>query len=346
MKLQEILLTDLGKAFAPQRWRPHLRRYFLKAGLYDVPYHWFGILFHFTTFVTLLLYFGLIYEVLRDFSRSSIFLIISTFFLWTVLHISIVVVCGMLLYVMIDLKVYQRTQQMESVIDQYLSLVSENLKGGVPLERALWEANRPEFGTLSTEIQYIAKRVATGEDVVETFKELTLKYNSPMVRRSFNLLIEAVEAGGSVTDLLDRIVDNIKETKLLKAEMAAANTSYTIFISIIALFVAPLLFALSFQLLVIFSSFSTRIGASLKNTRVNTPFAIASEVSVAPSDFILFSRLALIVVSVCSSMIVSMISRGDVKGGLKYIPLFVIASVVSFSVMVSAFSSIFQGLIQ
>lgn len=343
VNLKQYLLVDLGKAFVPQRWRLKLREFLLKAGITKEPYTVFSVLFHLSTFLTFVIYALVLYPSLTAATSSLILVSIASFLLWLLVHAGLVTAFIFGVYIYIDLTIYNRTREAEVVFDQYLSLVSENMKGGLSLEKALWEANRPEFGTLSQEIQLISKRVATGEDIADALRELTLKYDSPMLRRSLNLIIESMRAGGSITELLDRIVSNIKDTKLIKQEMIATNTNYMIFISAIVLFVAPLLFALSSQLLIIFGSFSSEIGSSATTAGGGLSLSI-SELSITPKQFLGFARSALLTIALCSSMIVSVVKQGDIKGGIKYMPLYGGISVLVFTLLNMAFTSVFAGM--
>ncbi len=342
MDILQVLLEEIGRAFVPQVLRLKLRVFLLKAGITREPYRALSVLFHLSTLATLLIYILVVYPNLRGASSLPV-LLIATFLIWLAIHAAAILACIFLIYIYVDMIIYRRTQELESVLDQYLGLVSENMKGGLSVEQAMWQATRSEFGTLSEEIKLISKRVATGEDISEALRELTLKYDSPMMRRSFTLLVESMEAGSGITPLLDRIVMNIKETKLLKQEMAAANTNYIIFVSIIVLFVAPLLFAISNQLLTIFNSFSSQLGGTLQGIQTDMPLNFGS-VSITPGDFAAFSRAALFTISACSSMIVSMVSRGDIKGGLKYLPMFVTVSIVVFSLINAVLAHLFSGI--
>jgi len=345
MDYKTMFLSDLGKAFVPQIWRPHLREYFLKAGVMSVNYDLFGWMFHLSTFFTIMIYGRYVFPRLMDPPSSILIVFISSFPIWVILQGLVIGLFILITYTYLDIKIYQRTKEMEGVLDQYLSLVSENLKGGQSLENSLWAANRSDFGILSREIHLISKRVATGEDVAFTFKELTLRYNSPMLRRSFNLLVEAIEAGGNITELLDRIVSNLKDTKLLKQEMVATNTSYIIFIAAVSLVVSPLLFALGSQLLEIFSSFSTQISGSLQNSMMETPFTgMSGPPPISPKQYLGFARSAVITIALCASMITSMVSRGDIRGGVKFVPIYATIALLVFTAMTKVLATIFGGL--
>ncbi|PIY59789.1 hypothetical protein COY95_05205, partial [Candidatus Woesearchaeota archaeon CG_4_10_14_0_8_um_filter_47_5] len=174
-------------------------------------------------------------------------------------------------------------------------------------------------------------------------QEFADKYDSPMLARSFHLIIEGIKGGGRISDLIDKIVDNIKETKLLKQEMVAANMSYIIFITIIVLVIGPALYALSYQLLIILSNLTSQLAASGSGASPMGGLAM-SEVSIKPEDYVLFTRLSLIATSICSSMVVSMIRKGNVKGGVQYIPIFIVVSQVVYYFTLKGLSGMFGSL--
>ncbi|OGM02847.1 hypothetical protein A3K72_02750 [Candidatus Woesearchaeota archaeon RBG_13_36_6] len=342
MKLKILFLEEFGRAFVPERIRPHLRKYLLKAGITEVPYKFFGALFYVSLIVTYLIYFYLVYPLLQAKEINMLFFLLITFAVWFMIQIGISAFFILAIYSYLDVVIYNRTKKIEDVLDSFLSFVSENLKGGMSLDKALWEAIKPEFGVLSKEIQITSKKVATGEDVEEALREFTLKYDSPMTRRAFDLIIEGAKGGGEMATLIDKVVDNIIETKLLKQDIVATNMTYVIFISFIVIIIAPALFALSHQLLLILQSLSGKMGV-LTASAVDLPLSFES-LSIKIDDFVLFSRVAVGVVAVCSSMIVSEITTGSIKGGLKYIPIYLVTAIFSYTFLSIFLKNIFGGL--
>ena len=233
-----------------------------------------------------------------------------------------------LIYVWLDLRIYKRTREMEGVLVDFLQFVSENLKAGMTFDHALFFAIKPQFTVLASEVRIAAKRAMTGQDVEEALTEFAGKYDSQVLSRNFALIVEGLRGGGEVASIIDRVVENLRETKKLKEEMAATTLGYVIFITFVVTVIAPGLFALAKQLLIILGKFLTQISSSL-NQAQNLPFKF-SATSITPGDFTSFTYLSLIAVSTFSSMIISIIQRGDVKSGLKYVPVFVIVSMVLF----------------
>ena len=236
---------------------------------------------------------------------------------------------------------------MEAVLPDFLRMVSENLKGGMPFERALWSSIRPEFGILANEIRLASKKVITGQDIGEALKSFTEKYDSPMLRRSFDLIIEGIKGGGKTADVIDRVIDTIEETSELKADMAATNLSYVIFVVIIVLVVSPGLFTLSFQFLTVLQNIGARIGGATgggEAAGVNLPIDFG-DLSIQPEVFQGFSINALLVIAFVASMMISMIQKGSIKAGVKYIPLLMTGAVLMYLVMMFFATRLFSGFV-
>lgn len=345
MKLQFIRLEEFGKAFVPERVRPRLRAYLLKAGITRINYKLFGFLFFLSLFVSAWPYMLYAYPFLAKksvtFLSSLAYLGLGTFAFLTGCILVVAAVCMLGIYFYLDLRIYKRTKEMETVLPEFLQFVASNLKGGMSFDRALWSSIKPRFGVLANEIEIAAKKVMTGGDVEDALREFTSKYDSPLLQRSFDLIIEGMKGGGEIVYIMDKVIETITETQTLKKEMAASVTSYMIFITFIVVLVAPGLFALSLQLLQMVSSFASRLGEAGASTAVSTIPIKFTAGNISKDDFYTFSLLALGVISFFSSIIMSIIKRGDVKGGIKMIPVLIIISLVSYQVFVFVLSKVF-----
>ncbi|MBU4493638.1 MAG: type II secretion system F family protein, partial [Nanoarchaeota archaeon] len=281
-----VFLEEFGKAIIPERVRPRLRQYLLKTGITEVPYRTFGAMFYLFILLTIFLSFKYAYPFIVDtFSLWKIFLL---FLAVIAIGSAIAILTFAIIYFYLDLRIFNRTKQMEEVLQEFLKFVSENLKGGMSFEKALWSAIKPEFGILASEVRLAAKKVMTGQDVDEAITEFTDKYDSPMLRRSFNLIIEGLKGGGRIAELIDRVIENIEETRMLKKDMAATNMTYVIFITFVVIVIAPGLFALSYQLLTILGNFVAKIGVTEVRGGITLPLTI-STISIKPDDFVVFS---------------------------------------------------------
>lgn len=337
MVFKIVFLEEFGKAFVPKKFIPNLRKYLLKAGFNEVPYKFFGLLFYISAFITTIIFIGFIYPYLKNPQIYKVFM--YSFISWFIVQLFFAILFILLVYFYLDIKIYFRTKKMEDQLADFLQVVSSNLKGGMTFERALWAAIKPRFDVLGSEMAKASKKVMTGYDVSKALTELGDKYDSLMLRRTIDLMISEIESGGNVAELIDRLVDNLKETKELKDEMSASSIAYVIFISVIVIAISPLLFALSYHLLVVLLNFVSKIAVATQRVP-NLPF-IFSKVNIKPADFRLFSIIAIFVISLFSSLIVSIVEKGDMKGGLKYIPIYVFGSITLYLIFMKVLNKLF-----
>ncbi len=317
-------LADVGKAFVPKRFRPGLRIYLAKAGIDYVPYRFFGILFYVAIAITAVLYFVTdFYSLVAHFHPLLVGFYVFLFWFFSSFLLSSVIIAGIYFY--LNMKIYNRVKVMENYLQDYLILVSTNLRGGLSFEKALWASIKPEFGILSEEMGLVSKKVMTGSDLKDALRELALKYDSPTMKRTMDILIGQFDSGGEVADVLDQIIENLRKTKMIKDEMVANTLLFTIFITAIVVVISPLLFALAFNLLSILISVSAQVAPAIDQAATNIPFQI-EEINVEEDEFRAFSVLAIAIIAMFSSMIMSIIQKGDIKGGLKYMPFFIAAS--------------------
>ena len=343
MAFKIIFLEEFGKAFVPKKLIPTLRSYILKAGFNEVPYRLFGLFFYFSALCTTLIFVIFIFPYMNQKKFLLFEIYIFSFLGWFLVELFFATLFILLTYFYLDLKIYFRTKEMEEQLPDFLEVVSANLKGGMTFEKALWSAIKPRFGILGSEMAKTSKKVMTGYDTSRALRELSEKYDSLMLRRTVDLIISEVESGGNVSELLDRLVDNLKETKALKDELSGNGIAYVIFISIIVVVISPLLFALSFNLLKILIGFIGRLSATTQNVKA-LPFVFA-KVSVNVNDFRTFSIIALFVISFFSSLIVAIVEKGNIKSGIKYIPIYVFGSVGFYLIFMKFFGSLLGGII-
>jgi archaellum biogenesis protein FlaJ (TadC family) len=243
-------------------------------------------------------------------------------------------------YLSLDLLIFNRRQKMEEVLPDFLQLVSSNIRAGMTVDQSLWFAIRPRFGVLAKEIEEVAKRTFAGEPLDMALQHFIDKYDSKVLERAMNLLIEGMRAGGELGDLLNKISSNIQETSLMKKEMAANVTTYVIFITFATVMAAPFLFGMAYQLIIVIGEVFSRVDIS-PGAATGFPITISQGV-IAIEDFKTFAIVSLMITSFFSAIIVSAIKKGNVQGGIRYIPMFMAASLAVFLAVLKLFS-IFVG---
>jgi len=313
-----------------------------KAGI-STPFHKLTLnIFRLTVLIDIIISFILIYifSVKPGVSLWYIFFVILI--AWSLVFIAVLLLLWLVYFFVIDFMIYKRKVKIEEVFPDFLQLTSANIRAGMPIDQALWHAIRPNFGVLAKEMEDVAKQTMSGTDLEKALFEFSRKYDSPILKRSISLLIEGLNAGGEIGELLDRISTNIQESRMIQREMAASVTTYAIFISFATIMGAPFLLALSSQLLVIIES----IVGSIQVPKSSAALAITfSSVGVSPADFKIFALVTLGITSFLSSSIVSVIKKGDIKEGIKIIPLFVISTLLLYLFLDFVLGIFIQGML-
>lgn len=251
--------------------------------------------------------------------------------LWTGVFAFLYVMLWFSVFVYLDFRMFNRKLEVEEILPDFLQLTSANIAAGMTIDKALWYAVRPRFGVLAKEIEVVAKLTIVGHDLDDALHLFASKYDSKILNRSIDILLEGLESGGKMGELLNKIALNIQEGRILRREMSANVMTYVIFISFATVAAAPFLFALSTQLLVVIQQIADMLvtsGAGGVSSSI-IPISV-TEKSVSLADFKVFSMGILLVTSLFSACIVSVISKGNVKEGVKYIPVFMIISVILY----------------
>ena len=317
-----------------------MRNYLLKAGVSTNPYQFFGILFIASMIIS-----GLIYSVLSPFLQfdNSLAVLAAAFGTFAGVAFVLIAIIIAVIFFYLDMLIYSKTRQIERILPEYLQAVSTNVKSGLSFEYALWYAIKPKFGVLALEMHYLLKKVMTGYELSDALDSFAVKYNSPIIRRTFNLLGGEIESGGKISHIIDTVIKNLKNNQKMKAEMAASAITYIIFIGSIVIIISPVLFALSYNLLTFITSFIAKISASSAGI-ADAPFKIAAG-AVDLGEFRIFSIFAVVLVAFLSSMIVSIIEKGTIRSGLKYIPIFVVFALISYGLFSFVLSKLFSGIV-
>lgn len=339
---------EFGNLAVPERVRPYIRKYLVKTGITKVPYDKFGAMFYITLFLSIIILIGFISPSIAPgtvlkFWGYTIHNNVITYFFFVLISFALIelILVGISMFgakFYYDMIIYQRQKKIETILPDFLSAVSTNLKAGMTFDKALWNAVEPGYDILAKEIEVVAKKTMSGQDFEKALIEFNAKYKSAILKEAIELIITGLRTGGKITDLIDKLVENIRQSVNLKKEMVAAVTSYIIFITAIAVVVSPALFALSFNLLTIIQNLGSRLTTT--GTVGVLPFTFG-QVSVKPEDFITFSRYSVAVISIFSSIILSNIRTGSWKGSIKFIPIFVALSLILYEIFLKVLTAMF-----
>lgn len=317
MRIYEVIFRAM-----PKGYREWIKKYMNYAAFTISPENYsgfsllYGILLTFSTAFTVYM-FGFTLFGLSTGQLMIIFSLISFFVFEAFMHALLIIVSD---------KIANFT---DDILPDALRLISANIRSGFTPDRALLLSARPEFGPLERQIIKTAKLTFSGEALEDAIQIMSKNINSNALKRAIDLLVEGMQRGGNIANLLDGLSDDIRQTKILNKEVQAFVMMYAIFIFFAAGIGAPLLYGISSFLVETMKQIggAADVGAALPGTM---KFIAFTGVKVDTEFLMLYMVSAISITSIFGGLIMGLIQEGSEKAGLKFIPILFGVSITMF----------------
>jgi Flp pilus assembly protein TadB len=261
-----------------------------------------------------------IQETISGFIEMPLAAIWAVFFI--VLLIFLYFLSFILLSAYVVMRVEDRREKLETVLPDFLMLVSSNIKAGMTLDQAMWYAAKPEFGLLAQEVRSVIRGAFSGESLEDALDRLGQRFDSKVFNRTLLLLKQATATGGELTDVLERTADDVRDTIIMKKEIAASLVMYEIFVLFAAVVGTPFLFAVAARLIEVFEKISPQLPSGIGAGGMLGPLGAVSfgQPIITSTEFVYFTIPIIFVTALISSFIISAIRTGSRVQGMKYFP--------------------------
>ena len=259
-------------------------------------------------------------------------------FLFLDLSILFTVAAGVIGYVLVAILSHlalimiadSRANFVESILPDALQIISSNLRSGLTPDKAILTSARPEFGPLEAELKKVSRETLSGIPFEESLSGITKKINSKVLGKTVALLIEGMEKGGSLNSLLERVSEDIRQSKMLRNEIKSFVMMYGIFIFFAASFGAPILYSVSTFMVDTMGSLSDQVSVDATSS-ISTVSFFNFEPSPITSEFLMqYSAVAILVTSIFGGLLIGLIQDGNEKAGIKFIPILLGVSLAIF----------------
>lgn len=250
-------------------------------------------------------------------------------------------------YMFISVRAERLKSSMESVLPDALRLISSNMRSGHTVQKAFMLSARDEFGILSDELKKTGMDIYGGESVEGALRSLEGRVKSELFQETLKLLIDGIESGGNKADLLESSAEDIRNSLELRKEIQSSIRMYMIFIVMVAVAGAPILFGVSVYMADTTTEMWEDSGmGEMDSSRISSQIGFNLEFQAPKVDvqmFRYFAFGALITTNTFAALIISEIRNGTVKQGVKYAPIFATASVLIFVGVSRAISAALSG---
>lgn len=210
-------------------------------------------------------------------------------------------------------RIAKRIEDMEQMLPDAFFYLASSLRAGISFSEALEELTTAKFGALTEEFKKTVSEIKKGRPTVEALKAFALRNKkSPVIYRSMMIIIEALERGAPMADVLVSVGNDVREILRIKKERKASTGMQTMFFIIASGFVGPLILGVVSKVIA---------GLSGVEGTVTLP------ISAIKNILLLFVALQAII----SGIGIGVIREGKFSGGLKYSVMLAIMGVIVFN---------------
>jgi len=206
----------------------------------------------------------------------------------------------------------KRIEDMERNLPDAFFYLASSLRAGISFSEALEELTTAKFGALTEEFKKTVAEIKKGRSTVDALRAFAIRNRkSQVIYRSMMIIIEALERGAPMSDVLVFVGNDVREILRIKQERKASTGMQAMFFIVTSGFVGPMILGIV-----------TKVMESMSGpgTGVNLP--------VASMTNILF--IFVIIQALVSGLGIGVIREGSYNAGLKYAALLVAMSSVIF----------------
>ncbi|ADT84876.1 type II secretion system F family protein [Thermococcus barophilus] len=210
-------------------------------------------------------------------------------------------------------RIVKRIEDMEQMLPDAFFYLASSLRAGISFSEALEELTTAKFGALTEEFRKTVAEIKKGRPTVEALKAFALRNKkSPVIYRSMMIIIEALERGAPMADVLVSVGNDVREILRIKKERKASTGMQTMFFIIASGFVGPLILGVVSQVIAGLSG----VGGS-----------VILPISSIKNILLIFVALQAII----SGIGIGVIREGKFLGGLKYSAVLAVVGVIVFN---------------
>ena len=209
-------------------------------------------------------------------------------------------------------KINKRIEDMEKRLPDAFFYIASSLRAGISFSEALEELTTANFGALTKEFKKTVAEIKKGRPTSEALLAFAVRNRkSPVLYRSMMIIIEALDRGAPMGDVLVSVGNDVREILRIKQERKASTGMQAMFFIITSGFVGPLILGIVTQVM---AEMTTEVG--------NFPTGILKTILLG---FVILQ-------AVVSGLGIGVIREGKYSAGLKYSALLVAAGFAVFQV--------------
>ncbi|MGA2676727.1 MAG: type II secretion system F family protein [Methanobacterium sp.] len=205
---------------------------------------------------------------------------------------------GIAVFAWIFFMMERRVDSIEQGTPDFLRQIASILRSGVGIETALEDISKQGKGPLIDELKRAVIEIKLGSTFESALTSMGERLKSKNLDRTFRMILEGRRVGGSLSDVIETVAEDLRAVLALKRERRANVMMSVMFLLISALIAAP--FALG--MIMTYSSFIGSLG------KVNP---LLDTAATAATGYI-------IIHSIIAGILIGIVLYGSARKGVKY----------------------------
>lgn len=201
--------------------------------------------------------------------------------------------------------IQRRINDIENSLPDALRQMSNVLRAGVSMDVVIEDVAESDYGPLSEEFERTIDQVRRGRAMRNALRAMAERSRSDLLERAFFLIVEGMERGAELADVMEAVSGDIRETQTLQRERRAATTQQVLFLLAAALFVAPLV-----------SGLVLSIGSMFSAQSVSSGMLGGGGGQVIPDSIFIVLPIFIVLQAFITALAVGVIRYGDLSKGL------------------------------
>ncbi|WP_297510219.1 type II secretion system F family protein [Thermococcus sp.] len=214
-------------------------------------------------------------------------------------------------------RVMKKTEEMEKFLPDAFFYLASSLRAGISFSEALEELTTAKFGALTDEFRKTVAEIRKGRPTVDALRAFAIRNRrSPVIYRSMMIVIEALERGAPMSEVLVSVANDVREILRIQKERKASTGMQTMFFIITSGFVGPMILGIVGKVMESMSGAGTGISLPIQAIQ-NVIFGFV------------------VLQAIVSGIGIGVIREGKYTSGLKYAFLLVAMGVIIYRSMLS-----------
>jgi archaellum biogenesis protein FlaJ (TadC family) len=243
---------------------------------------------------------------------------------------------------------FRKIKEMEVRFPDFLRDVTEHVRAGLPLYKAIVHTSRIDYGELSKEVKLMANQLSWGIPFDKVIKQFGERTRSKKLKMAIYTLRESYLSGGDIPSTLEALADSLATLEDAEKERKSLINQHVIVMYAISLIFIGIVAALNNFMVPIFKmgvagveisglgnpcdACSTQFSCGICDFYSTISSAFGIKGGIASYYVALFFLMAMIQ-AFCAGLIIGQISRGSIKAGFVHSIILMLINFGGFGIL-------------